>query len=299
MSSGFAALLDSVVGILDDVAALSKKATAKTIGVAGDDLAVSATQMAHVKAERELAVVARIAAFSAINKAFLIPLAILVSAISPMLLTVILVLGGLYLCVEGGEKVLSLFLPDHDESAANISVATRDGDNEKRLVKGAIKTDFVLSAEIIVIAMGEVASFGLGHQIAALCAVGVIMTVGVYGLVAAIVKIDDVGLWLMTARRAVWRRIGFGLVASMPWLMRTISVVGTAAMFMVGGGILVHKISWLHDRILQTMALPELDFVAPVLLSSSIDLWVGIAVGVYLSMLWHVVRLLFRRFVSV
>lgn len=283
MSAGFVALLDSVIGILDDVSALTKKAAAKTVGVAGDDLAVSATQLAHVKAERELAVVARIAAFSAVNKAILIPLAVLVSAVSPLILSIILVIGGLYLCIEGGEKVVSLIFAGRHAPASshNVAVEGGGGGGEKSLIRGAVKTDFVLSAEIIVIAMGEVSTFGLGHQFATLLIVGAVMTVGVYGIVALIVKADDVGLWMMSQPASIVRRVGSIIVNSMPGVMRLIAVVGTAAMFSVGGGILVHKMDWL-----EISGLSDYGFLSPLYSAS-----VGLGVGVLLASIWHGLRI--------
>lgn len=279
MSAGFVALLDSVIGILDDVSALTKKAAAKTVGVAGDDLAVSATQLAHVKAERELAVVARIAAFSAVNKAILIPLAVLVSAISPLILSIILVIGGLYLCIEGGEKVVSLIFAGRHAPVSSHNVAVEGG--EKSLIRGAVKTDFVLSAEIIVIAMGEVSTFGLGHQFLTLLIVGAVMTVGVYGIVALIVKADDVGLWMMSQSASIVRRVGSIIVNSMPGVMRLIAVVGTAAMFSVGGGILVHKMDWL-----EISGLSDYGFLSPLYSAS-----VGLGVGVLLASIWYGLRI--------
>ena len=283
MSAGFVALLDSVIGILDDVSALTKKAAAKTVGVAGDDLAVSATQLAHVKAERELAVVARIAAFSAVNKAILIPLAVLVSAVSPLILSIILVIGGLYLCIEGGEKVVSLIFAGRHAPASshNVAVEGGGGGGEKSLIRGAVKTDFVLSAEIIVIAMGEVSTFGLGHQFATLLIVGAVMTVGVYGIVALIVKADDVGLWMMSQPASIVRRVGSIIVNSMPGVMRLIAVVGTAAMFSVGGGILVHKMDWL-----EISGLSDYGFLSPLYSAS-----VGLGVGVLLASIWYGLRI--------
>lgn len=283
MSAGFVALLDSVIGILDDVSALTKKAAAKTVGVAGDDLAVSATQLAHVKAERELAVVARIAAFSAVNKAILIPLAVLVSAVSPLILSIILVIGGLYLCIEGGEKVVSLIFAGRHAPASshNVAVEGGGGGGEKSLIRGAVKTDFVLSAEIIVIAMGEVSTFGLGHQFLTLLIVGAVMTVGVYGIVALIVKADDVGLWMMSQPASIVRRVGSIIVNSMPGVMRLIAVVGTAAMFSVGGGILVHKMDWL-----EISGLSDYGFLSPLYSAS-----VGLGVGVLLASIWYGLRI--------
>jgi len=256
------ALLDDIASVLDDVAILTKVATKKTAGVLGDDLALNAQQVSGVRADRELPVVWAVAKGSLINKAILVPAAIAISAVAPWAIVPLLMLGGLYLCYEGVEKIWHKFT-HRDEAAARreeLAQALEDPKVdlrtlEKDKIKGAIRTDFILSAEIIVIALGTVAAANFGTRVAVLVGIGLLMTVGVYGLVAGIVKLDDAGLHLLGrtgggvfARSA--RAIGRGILWFAPWLMKALSIAGTAAMFLVGGGILVHGIPalehWLH-----------------------------------------------------
>jgi predicted DNA repair protein MutK len=256
------ALLDDIASVLDDVAILTKVATKKTAGVLGDDLALNAQQVSGVRADRELPVVWAVAKGSLVNKAILVPAAIAISAIAPWAIVPLLMLGGLYLCYEGVEKIWHKFT-HRDEAAARreeLAQALEDPKVdlrtlEKDKIKGAIRTDFILSAEIIVIALGTVAATNFGTRVAVLVGIGLLMTVGVYGLVAGIVKLDDAGLHLLgrtgdgvLARAA--RALGRGILWFAPWLMKALSIAGTAAMFLVGGGILVHGIPplehWLH-----------------------------------------------------
>ena len=249
----------SATAAADDVAVLSKVAAKKTAGVLGDDLALNAEQVTGVRADRELPVVWAVAKGSFVNKLILVPAALVISAVAPWAVTPLLMVGGLYLCFEGFEKVAHKLLHRNeagDSSRAERTAALLRGDVdlaqvEKEKIKGAVRTDFVLSAEIIVIALGTVASVPFGTRVAVLGAVAVAMTAGVYGLVAGIVKLDDLGLHLSRsgggsgfarARRAV----GGGILRGAPILMKGLSVAGTAAMFLVGGGILVHGIPPLH-----------------------------------------------------
>lgn len=248
-------LLDDVATLLDDVATMTKVAAKKTAGVLGDDLALNAEQVNGVRADRELPVVWAVAVGSLKNKVILVPAALLISALAPWAITPLLMVGGLYLCFEGVEKLLHPFLA-HDEAAEKVEHDRHlqgliEGNVdlvalEKEKIQGAIRTDFVLSAEIIVIALGEVATKPLMTQFAVLASISLLMTVGVYGLVAGIVKLDDMGFWLQK-RASRWAKIlGSGLVMTAPKLMKVLTVVGTAAMFLVGGGILVHGIPALH-----------------------------------------------------
>lgn len=261
MASSLLTLFDDVASILDDVAAMTKIATRKTAGVLGDDLALNAQQVTGVKADRELPVVWAVAKGSALNKVILVPIALVISALAPWLITPLLMLGGLYLCFEGVEKLAHKFLHPDDaekEHAELIEAVTDEKVDmvafEKQKIKGAIRTDFILSAEIIVIALGTVAQAGFSVRLATLIAISAIMTIGVYGLVAAIVKLDDLGLHLTAPEDGsepgtTSRAIGNGILWFAPLLMKFLSVVGTAAMFLVGGGILAHGFHWLYEQI--------------------------------------------------
>lgn len=248
MASSLLALLDDIATLMDDISVMTKVAAKKTAGVLGDDLALNAHQVSGIHADRELPVVLAVMKGSFINKAILVPAALLISAFLPWLIVPLLMVGGLYLCFEGAEKVLHTLL--HRQAAPKEEDAHESFDEAAR-IKGAVRTDFILSAEIVVIALGTMATASLGDRVAALTLIAILMTVGVYGLVGAIVKMDDLGLyWLASkgegmlsrARRAVGR----GLLALMPKLMKTLSVVGTIAMFLVGGGILMHGLPLGH-----------------------------------------------------
>ncbi|MDD5391408.1 MAG: DUF808 domain-containing protein [Thiothrix sp.] len=254
------ALLDDITTVLDDVSVMTKVAAKQTAGVLGDDLALNAEQVAGVQAERELPVVWAVAKGSFINKLILVPAALLISAVAPWLITPLLMVGGAYLCFEGFEKIYHNLThndaEEHAEDAELLEVA-HDPDIdmvafEQDKIKGAIRTDFVLSAEIIVIALGTVEKATLVTQAITVSAIAIIMTIGVYGFVAGIVKLDDLGYHLLKDRVAsgwtsVRQAIGRGLLWFAPWLMKALSVVGTAAMFLVGGGILLHGIPHAHD----------------------------------------------------
>ena len=253
--SSLLALIDDIATILDDVAAMSKVAAKKTAGVLGDDLALNAQQVAGVQADRELPVVWAVAKGSMINKAILVPAALAISYFAPWAITPLLMLGGAYLCFEGFEKIAHKFLHSPAEDAqhhkelvdANQSVDLVAMEKEK--VKGAVRTDFILSAEIIVIALGTVATATFLQQVTVLVGIAVVMTIGVYGLVGAIVKMDDAGLYLSKRAGAGVQAFGRFLLNAAPKLMKFLSVAGTVAMFMVGGGILTHGIPGAHDVI--------------------------------------------------
>jgi len=241
-------LIDDIATLLDDVATLTKVATEKTAGVLGDDLALNAEQVTGVKVERELPVIWAVAKGSALNKLILVPAALLISAVAPWAIVPLLMVGGGYLCFEGFEKLAHKFLHPKEakEHHANLVKAVADPAVdlvafEKGKIKGAIRTDFVLSAEIIVISLGAVAAAAFGTRVAALVAIAAIMTVGVYGLVAGIVKLDDAGLWLSRKHGAA-KALGKTVLLGVPWLMKGLSVAGTAAMFLVGGGILAEGV---------------------------------------------------------
>ncbi|HZW22536.1 DUF808 domain-containing protein [Noviherbaspirillum sp.] len=250
------ALLDDIATILDDVAAMTKVAAKKTAGVLGDDLALNAQQVSGVRAEREIPVVLAVAKGSLVNKIILVPAALAISAFAPWAVTPLLMIGGAFLCYEGFEKLAHKFLAnkkeeDHRHAELVEAVADPAVDLvafEKEKVKGAIRTDFILSAEIIVISLGAVADAAFETRAAVVTAIAAIMTVGVYGLVAGIVKLDDAGMHLMQ-RRGPAQLLGRALLRTAPILMKSLSILGTAAMFMVGGGILVHGIPVAHHAL--------------------------------------------------
>ena len=286
MASTLLALLDDIATLLDDVAVLSKAAAQKTTGVLGDDLALNAEQVSGIRAERELPVVWAVAKGSLRNKAVLVPAALAISAFAPWAVLPLLMLGGAYLCFEGVEKLAHKLLHGAEESAEHdreLQALQDPGVDlvafEQDKVKGAIRTDFVLSAEIITITLGLVAQQPLMTQLMVLSGIAVLMTVGVYGLVGAIVKLDDLGLFLSRKPRAWQQRLGGLLLVAAPRLMKTLAVVGTAAMFMVGGGILVHGLPPAHhaiEHLAQSMpALPLL----PWLVTTLGEVLVGIACG--------------------
>jgi predicted DNA repair protein MutK len=253
--SSLLALIDDIATILDDVAAMSKVAAKKTAGVLGDDLALNAQQVTGVNADRELPVVWAVAVGSMINKAILVPAALAISAFAPWAITPLLMLGGAYLCFEGFEKLAHKFLhskAEDEQHHKELLDANQSVDlvaMEKDKVKGAVRTDFILSAEIIVIALGTVAGAAFAQQVTVLVGIAIAMTIGVYGLVGAIVKMDDAGLYLSKRTGAATQAIGRALLNAAPKLMKFLSVAGTVAMFMVGGGILTHGIPGAHDVI--------------------------------------------------
>ena len=284
-------LLDDIATILDDVAAMSKVAAKKTAGVLGDDLALNAQQVTGVKADRELPVVWAVAKGSMVNKAILVPAALAISVFLPWLITPLLMIGGAFLCYEGFEKLAHKYLHSAQDEAARkaehkAAVANPQVDivqMEKDKIKGAVRTDFILSAEIIVISLGTVAGVALSQQAAVLVTIAIAMTIGVYGLVAAIVKMDDAGLYLSQSTNGAARGLGKGLLAAAPRLMKVLSVVGTAAMFMVGGGIIAHGIEAVHHFSQGIAAsLTDIPAVGPVLAVVApivVDALVGVLVG--------------------
>jgi predicted DNA repair protein MutK len=251
-------LLDDIATILDDVSILTKKAAAKTAGVLGDDLALNAQQVSGVVSNRELPVVWAVAKGSFINKLILVPVALIISTYAPWAVIPLLMIGGLYLCFEGCEKLAHQFLhrgEKNEEQAkqeiselAAISPAEKV-ETEAEKIKGAVRTDFVLSAEIIAITLGIVAKQDFSRQLMVLSSIAIVMTIGVYGLVAGIVKLDDAGLYLSQRQGALAKRLGRGILWAAPVLMKTLSIAGTAAMFLVGGGIITHGIPFLHHAI--------------------------------------------------
>jgi len=268
MASSLLALIDDIATLLDDVAVMTKvaarqgmaaaddvaamtqMAAKKTAGVLGDDLALNAQQVTGVNADRELPVVWAVAKGSLLNKAILVPAALAISTFLPWLITPLLMLGGLFLCFEGAEKLLHKFFhakAEDDAHHAELVKAVADEQVdlvafEKDKVKGAIRTDFILSAEIIVITLGTVAAASFAQRVSVLVGISILITVGVYGLVAGIVKLDDAGLRLSRSASGAAQAFGRGLLAFAPWLMKALSVLGTAAMFLVGGGILLHGV---------------------------------------------------------
>ena len=248
------ALLDDIATVLDDVALLTKAAAKKTAGVLGDDLALNAQQVTGVAAERELPVVWAVAKGSFVNKLILVPSALLISAFAPALIVPLLMIGGAYLCYEGFEKIAHRLLHSKEEDAAQHDERVRALADpatdlvafERDRIKGAVRTDFILSAEIVVISLGTVADASFVTRVGVLTGIAILMTVGVYGLVAGIVKLDDAGIYLCRRPGGFARATGAAILRVAPWLLRGLSVAGTAAMFLVGGGILVHGIPLLH-----------------------------------------------------
>ncbi len=301
-------LLDDIATILDDVALmtkvaakksaviadgvslLTKAAAQKTAGVLGDDLALNAQQVSGVRAEREIPVVLAVAKGSFINKLILVPAALLISAFAPWAVTPLLMLGGAFLCFEGVEKLAHRFLHSPSEdNAQHDSLVQANADPavdllafENDKIKGAVRTDFILSAEIIAITLGTVAAAPFVQQVAVLSGIALVMTLGVYGLVAGIVKLDDLGLWLTQQASSALQSLGRGIVSAAPWLMKTLSVVGTAAMFLVGGGILVHGVPAVHHAV-EAMAALALQWPVgglwQVLVANGLNALIGIVAG--------------------
>lgn len=264
MASSLLALFDDIATILDDVAVLSKVAAKKTTGVLGDDLALNAQQVSGVSAEREIPVVWAVCKGSFRNKLILVPAALLISMAAPWLVTPLLMVGGAFLCFEGFEKLAHKALHSAADDAAHeaelMQALSDPGVDllvlEQEKVQGAIRTDFILSAEIIAITLGTVQSSSWQTQLVVLGAIALVMTVGVYGLVACIVKLDDFGLYLTRQRKAATVALGQAILRAAPWLMKALSVAGTAAMFLVGGGILVHGLPFMpHWEGLAALAL--------------------------------------------
>ena len=269
--SSLLTLLDDIATLLDDISVMGKLAAKKTAGVLGDDLSLNAQQVTGVRANRELPVVWSVAKGSLLNKVILVPLALLISAFIPWAVTPLLMIGGAFLCFEGVEKVLhTLEARKHKETQEareqrlNAMASQDPREFERDKVKGAIRTDFILSAEIVAITLGIVAEAPLLNQVLILSGIAVLVTIGVYGLVGIIVKLDDMGYWLAEKRAALAQALGKSLLFIAPWLIKILSVVGTLAMFLVGGGIVVHGIAPLHHAI-EHMAQGSNTFVAALL----------------------------------
>lgn len=288
MASGLLLLLDDIATILDDVAVMSKMAAKKTAGVLGDDLALNAQQVSGVRSDRELPVVWSVAKGSFVNKLILVPLALLISVVAPWLINPLLMIGGLFLCYEGVEKVVHML---HHKKAKTAEEASADLEAievdlakfEKEKVKGAIRTDFILSAEIVVISLGTVATAAFMTKVSVLSVIAIAMTIGVYGFVAMIVKIDDLGLYLTQQASEFKNKVGRGLLAFAPILMKTLSVVGTVAMFLVGGGIITHTIPLLHHFTEETVdhleLIPSFGSIIGALTPTLINLGIGFIAG--------------------
>lgn len=289
MASSLLLLLDDIATVLDDVAVMSKMAAKKTAGVLGDDLALNAQQVSGVRAERELPVVWRVAKGSFINKLILVPLALFISVVAAWLINPLLVIGGLFLSYEGVEKIMHTLQHKKAQTAkeAQLELIQTEQDlaaYETEKIKGAVRTDFILSAEIVVISLGTVAAAGFLTKVTVLSLIAIAMTVGVYGFVALIVKIDDIGLYLTEQASNFKQRIGRGLLAFAPILMKTLSVVGTAAMFLVGGGIINHAIPFVHhfteDTVEYVQDIPTMGSIVGSVTPMLMNLVVGILAGI-------------------
>lgn len=297
--SSLLVLIDDIAAVLDDVALMTKMAAKKTAGVLGDDLALNAQQVSGVRAEREIPVVWAVAKGSFVNKLILVPAALLISAFAPWAVTPLLMLGGAYLCFEGFEKLAHKFLhskADDQAEHAQLVEAVADPATdlvafEKDKIKGAIRTDFILSAEIIAITLGTVADAPLMQQVIVLSGIALVMTVGVYGLVAGIVKLDDLGLWMAQKPGQLVRDIGNGLLRTAPYMMKSLSVIGTAAMFIVGGGILTHGVPAVHHWIESvSQSIGGITWLMPTLLNAI----AGVIAGAVVLALVSVVSKLWR-----
>jgi len=304
--SSFFALIDDIASILDDVSLMTKVAAKKTAGVLGDDLALNAQQVSGVNADRELPVVWAVAVGSLKNKAILVPAALAISAFAPWAVTPLLMVGGAFLCFEGFEKLAHKYLPHEEEQ--HEAAAAADADNaasEQDKIKGAIRTDFVLSAEIIAITLGTVATAPLQQQIIVLVGIALIMTVGVYGVVAGIVKLDDGGLYLLRTGGSggfgqFKQRVGRAILIAAPYMMKSLTVIGTVAMFMVGGGILTHGIPpvhhWIADVSTPLAVLPAVGGLLSVIAPSVIDAVFGVIAGGVVLLLVEAVKRVLKIF---
>jgi len=301
------ALIDDIATVLDDVSVMTKVAAKKTAGVLGDDLALNAQQVAGVRAEREIPVVWAVAVGSFRNKLILVPAALAISALLPWAVTPLLMIGGLYLCFEGVEKLAHRWLHTPEEDAEHHArllavVADEQVDlraMERDKIRGAIRTDFVLSAEIIVIALGTVAEAPFATRLGVLAGIALLMTVGVYGFVAAIVKVDDLGLYLHARQGAISRAVGRALLGAAPRLMKLLSVAGTAAMFLVGGGILMHGLPFTHEPLHKladaVSAVPGIGSMLKALMPLLLDALTGVLAGAVALVAWRVIRSMPRQ----
>lgn len=301
MAFSLLALLDDITALLDDVSLMSKVAAKKTAGVIGDDLALNAQQVSGVTADRELPVVWAVAKGSIGNKFILVPAALLISAVAPWLITPLLMCGGAFLCYEGFEKLAYKFFHPGRRDAARPSPTATAADRaayEQARIGGAVRTDFILSAEIVAITLGTVAAAAFLTQVLVVAGIALVVTVGVYGLVAGIVKLDDLGLALKQRDSKIAQRSGAGILWLAPWLMKTLSVVGTAAMFIVGGGILTHGFNaishWIENTADRTIDVPWigsiLDGLLPTLMSAGFGVLAGALVFAVVALggwCWH------------
>ncbi|GIZ53094.1 DUF808 domain-containing protein [Noviherbaspirillum aridicola] len=301
------ALIDDIATILDDVSLMTKVAAKKTAGVLGDDLALNAQQVTGVRAERELPVVWAVAKGSLKNKVILVPAALAISAFLPWAVIPLLMIGGAFLCYEGVEKLAHRMLHSKAEDEVEHEQLSRALSDpgvdvlalEKEKIQGAVRTDFILSAEIITIALGTVADAPFSQQVAVLVGISLLMTVGVYGLVGGIVKLDDAGMYLSRRVGAVPRAVGRGLLALAPRLMKSLSVIGTIAMFMVGGGILTHGVPALHHAIENVAhgadALPGVGVIVGALTPTLLNIVAGLIAGTIVLLAVTAAGKLFRR----
>ncbi|MBV7309326.1 DUF808 domain-containing protein [Acinetobacter sp. CWB-G5] len=299
MASSLLILLDDIATILDDVAVMSKMAAKKTAGVLGDDLALNAQQVSGVRTDRELPVVWAVAKGSFVNKLILVPAALLISVVAPWLITPLLMIGGLFLCYEGVEKVLHSLhhkkAKTEEEASQELTAIEMDmATFEKDKVKGAIRTDFILSAEIVVISLGTVAAATFSTKVMVLSVIAILMTVGVYGFVAMIVKIDDLGLYLTQQASSFKQTIGRGLLAFAPKLMKTLTIVGTIAMFLVGGGIISHGVPLLHHftegSVDYAEHIPTVGSIVGALTPTLINLVIGFVAGLIVLAIVSLIR---------
>lgn len=288
--SSLLTLLDDIATLLDDISMMGKLAAKKTAGVLGDDLSLNAQQVTGVRANRELPVVWSVAKGSLVNKVILVPLALLISAFIPWAITPLLMIGGAFLCFEGVEKVLHTLKsrkqkeePAERQRRLEALAAQDPLAFEKDKIKGAVRTDFILSAEIVAITLGIVAEAPLLNQVLVLSGIALVVTIGVYGLVGLIVKLDDMGYWLAEKTSVLAQALGKGLLVVAPWLMKSLSVIGTLAMFLVGGGIVVHGVAPLHHAI-ERFAQQQSAVVA-LILPTLLNLVLGFIIGAIVVLL--------------
>jgi predicted DNA repair protein MutK len=297
--SGLLTLVDDIAILLDDVAILTKAATKKTAGVIGDDLALNAEVVTGVEARRELPVVFAVAKGSAINKLVLVPAALVISTFAPWAVTPLLMLGGAFLCFEGFEKAYEKLFHREDEKARHVEHVRAVADPkvdmvafEKKKIRGAVRTDFILSAEILVISMGTLTEATFVQRVIVLVIIAVVITVGVYGLVAGIVKLDDAGLALSRRESSSVRAIGTAILRGAPYMMKILGIAGTIAMFMVGGGIITHGVpflaAWSH-------ALSSFGGVVGTIAPTLFDAITGIALGGVLTGIYVLVQKVRKR----
>ncbi|MBT9188812.1 DUF808 domain-containing protein [Zobellia russellii] len=292
MASGFFALLDDIATLMDDVAAMSKITAKKTAGILGDDLAVNAEKASGFMSDREIPVLWAISKGSMVNKLIILPVAFLLSAFLPSAIIVALILGGLYLAYEGAEKIYEIFVPHHNESHEKLNANMTEADIlalEKERVKSAIVTDFILSVEIIIIALGAVAAEPLSIQIPVVSLIALIATVGVYGIVALIVRMDEFGLRLINLNErdnSFSDYMGRFLVNALPWVIKSLSVIGTIALLLVAGGIFAHNIHFFHDL------LPQLPSIVKEFL---VGLGVGFVVLLVVKLVMKIVSLFKKK----